>query len=304
MLIHPVIKTTNPMPKQKNLPIFFLAFCVLQACTSNSQEFSKPLATSHSPIQQASWSPLDTSGHSIQERFTPPPGFERVSYPTGSFAAYLQQLPLKPDGSRVRYYNGAEKPPAQVYLAVVDMDIGKRDLQQCADAIMRLRGEYLYAQQRLDDIRFNFTNGFDMTFAKWRQGYRVKIKGNSVTWVKSKAPSSSYTQFRSYMNMVFAYAGTLSLAKELHSAPIEEMQVGDVLIQGGSPGHAVIVVDMAINETGEKRYLLAQSYMPAQDIQILQNPQKDSKDPWFGLPKGTRLATPEWDFTVHDLKRF
>ena len=292
------------MSKQRNLAIFFLAFCVLQACTSNSQEFSKPLTTSQSSILPEAWSPIDTSGHTIQERFTPPIGFKRIPYPTGSFAAYLQQLPLKPDGSRVKYYNGAEKSPDQVYLAVVDMDIGKRDLQQCADAIMRLRGEYLFAQQRFDDIRFNFTNGFDMTFAKWRQGYRVKVRGNSVTWVKSKAPSNSYSQFRAYMNMVFAYAGTLSLAKELKNTSIEDIQVGDILIQGGSPGHAVIVVDMVVNEVGEKRFLLAQSYMPAQDIQILQNPNKNGKNPWFALPSNTRLSTPEWDFTIHDLKRF
>jgi len=292
------------MSKQKTLVIFFLVFCVLQACTSNSQEFSKPLTASQSSELPESWFPIDTSGHTIEKRFIPPAGFKRISHPTGSFASYLQQLPLQADGSRVRYYNGAEKSPNQVYLAVVDMDIGKRDLQQCADAIMRLRGEYLFAQQRFDDIRFNFTNGFDMTFAKWRQGYRVKIRGNSVTWVKSKTPSSSYAQFRSYMNMVFAYAGTLSLAKELNPVSIEEIQVGDVLIQGGSPGHAVIVVDMVINEMGEKRYLLAQSYMPAQDIQILQNPNEDGVTPWFTLPSGTRLPTPEWNFTIHDLKRF
>ena len=53
------------------------------------------------------------------------------------------------------------------------------------------------------------------------------------------------------------------------------MQIGDVLIQGGSPGHAVIVVDMAENPaTGEKLYLLAQSYMPAQDIQSAGEPER------------------------------
>ena len=106
------------------------------------------------------------------------------------------------------------------------------------------------------------------------------------------------------MNMVFAYAGTLSLAKELQPVTIEEIQVGDVFIQGGSPGHAVIVMDMAINAAGDKRFLLAQSYMPAQDIQVLQNPKSEVSSPWFELPPGEQMETPEWNFTVHDLKRF
>ncbi len=46
------------------------------------------------------------------------------------------------------------------------------------------------------------------------------------------------------MRIVFAYAGTLSLYEELESVPIKDMDIGDIFVQGGSPGHAVIVVDM------------------------------------------------------------
>lgn len=292
------------MFKNNTLSTLLASLLCFYSCSSNSQEVTSQVPIATSGIQAALWSPVDTSGSIIQDRFVPPAGFKRMSYPDHSFATFLQQLPLKPAGSRVKYYDGAEKTPGQIYLAVVDMDVGKRDLQQCADAVMRLRGEYLYSQKRYDEIRFDLTNGFDMTFAKWRQGYRIKVDGNIVSWVKSKSPSTSYGQFRSYMNMVFAYAGTLSLAKELKTIPAEDIQVGDVFIQGGSPGHAVIVVDMAINEVGEKQFLLAQSYMPAQDIQILQNPNEAGRSPWFSLPTGERLSTPEWDFTINDLKRF
>lgn len=292
------------MPKFTASQLLILLFAFLYSCHSKPQEMSEAKPKPTLVTQEQEWTPIDTSGKIIKDRFTPPPGFQRKTYAAESFENYLQHLPMKSAESRVHYYDGTQKPPGRVYLGVVDMDIGKRDLQQCADAIMRLRGEYLFAANRYDDIRFDLTNGFDMTFAKWRQGYRIKVSGNSVTWVKSKSPSSSYSQFRSYMNMVFAYAGTLSLNKELKPVSIQDIQVGDVFIQGGSPGHAVIVVDMAVNQEGKKRFLLAQSYMPAQDIQILQNPKAAPGNPWFALPNQTHFETPEWNFKIDDLKRF
>ena len=158
---------------------------------------------------------------------------------------------------------------------VVDLDVGTRDLQQCADAVIRLRAEYLYQEQRYEEIHFNFTNGFNAEYAKWREGYRIKVEGNSVSWIKSSNPSQSYEDFRKYLDLVFAYAGTLSLAQELTLVQVAEMEIGDVFIQGGSPGHCVIVVDMAEhNETGEKLF------MPAQEIHILKNGRDSSISPW------------------------
>ena len=53
------------------------------------------------------------------------------------------------------------------------------------------------------------------------------------------------------------------------SVPYTSLQPGDVFIKGGSPGHAVIVVDVAIYpQTGKTVFLLAQSYMLAQQIHI------------------------------------
>ena len=101
-------------------------------------------------------------GKIIETRFDPPPGYRRGALPDGSFGKYLRGLPLKPHGSPVLYYNGDEKPNNNIYSGVVAMDIGKHDLQQCADAIMRLRAEYLYSSKQTDKIHFNFTSGFRM----------------------------------------------------------------------------------------------------------------------------------------------
>lgn len=242
--------------------------------------------------------------NTLEERFLVPAGYKRVATGEHSFGKYLRTLSLKPDGSRVKYYNGETK-NKDVYEAVVDLDIGNRDLQQCADAVIRLRAEYLFKEKKYSDIRFNFTSGFTAAYSKWRDGYRVAVQGNSVSWVKTAAYSAEYQDFRKYLDTVFAYAGTLSLAKELVPVKSEDMQIGDVFIQGGSPGHCVIVVDMAENlKTGEKIFMLAQSYMPAQDIQILKNPDHADISPWYPLNFGDVLNTPEWAFKKEDLKRF
>ena len=189
-------------------------------------------------------------------------------------------------------------------VTILDIDVGKRDLQQCADAVMRLRAEYLWNQKRHDEIHFNFTNGWQVDYSKWKEGYRVKVEGNKTTWVKRSEPSDSYNSFWKYLEIVFTYAGTLSLSKEMKSIDISEIQIGDVFIQGGSPGHAVLVVDLAENEKGEKVFLLAQSYMPAQEIQILKNPNDDKISPWYSTDFGEILETAQWTFSKNDLKRF
>jgi len=254
--------------------------------------------------EKADGSLIQKEAATIAGRFLSPEGYQRVAVSENSFAAFLRNLPLKPHGSPVKYYNGAEK-PNKVYEAVIDLDIGKRDLQQCADAVIRLRAEYLFQEKSYDRIHFNFTSGFKAEYVKWRQGYRPKVEGNSVTWVKSAGYSESYEDFRKYLDTVFAYAGTLSLAKELVAAEVEDMQIGDVFIQGGSPGHCAIVVDMVENpETGAKLFMLAQSYMPAQDIHILKNFTDPGLSPWHSLDFGEVLKTAEWDFQREDLKRF
>ena len=106
------------------------------------------------------------------------------------------------------------------------------------------------------------------------------------------------------MNIVFGYAGTLSMEKEMKPQSLENMKIGDVFIMGGSPGHAVIIVDMAENDKGEKIFMLAQSYMPAQQTQILINPADRDMGVWYSLKGKTVLETPEWRFPIEKLRKF
>lgn len=242
--------------------------------------------------------------HTIKTRFSAPAGFTQTLTEKGSFAHYLQNLPLKPEGTPVYLYNKAEK-RNKVHAAVVDLEIGDKDLQQCADAIMRLRAEYLFHAGKKNKIAFHFTNGFLAGYSEWANGNRMKVQGNTTQWVKKAEPDDSYAGFRKYMELVFTYAGTRSLEKELKPVDnINELQIGDVFIQGGSPGHAVIVVNVAENTKGEKVFMLAQSYMPAQDIHVLINRNDPNLSPWYRTDFGNELQTPEWNFTKNNLKRF
>ncbi|AOY78449.1 hypothetical protein CLFO_26130 [Clostridium formicaceticum] len=297
--------------------LFMFLFMVLQsltACTTKSnsprdENISTP--TIREPLSQDSQgtlveqaSKIVADGTTLLTRVLPPEGFERVEIAEESFGSYLRKLPVKPHGAKVLYYDGREK-KRDVHEAVIDIDVGDRDLQQCADAVIRLKAEYLYGQGLYDKISFNFTNGFSAQYSKWMEGYRISVDHNNVSWVKRTNYSNDYIDFRKYLDMVFAYAGTLSLSQELKKVSIEDMEIGDVFIQGGSPGHCVIVVDIVENKsTGEKLFMLAQSYMPAQDIHILKNTEDKDLSPWYSLNFGEDLLTPEWRFGKDDLKRF
>jgi len=236
-----------------------------------------------------------------------PKGYQRTALSTQSrFSYWLRHLPIQPEGARVYFYNGKQKPYQKGAHSVVDIDVGKRDLQQCADAVMRLKAEHHYSLKEYQSIHFNYTSGHKVSFEDWRKGKQPRVSGNSVNFSSPNGKTdNSYRNFKKYMNAVFSYAGTASLSKELKRVPITDMQIGDVFIQGGFPGHAVIVVDMSINsKTGEKVFLIAQSYMPAQSIHVLNNLKNIALSPWYPVRFDGDLHTPEWSFSQNNLKRF
>src|SRR5579872_3143664 len=108
----------------------------------------------------------------VLTRFRAPDGFHQASVPPGSFAAYLQGLPLKPAGTHTLTYKGAVAATDVETAAVVDISVGHEDLQQCADVVMRLRGEYLYSQKRYNELKFHFESGFVCDYIHYANGYR------------------------------------------------------------------------------------------------------------------------------------
>jgi hypothetical protein len=219
----------------------------------------------------------------VLNRFKAPEGYMQQKAAPGSFAEWLQNLPLKPVGTHTMTYKGEIARTDIETAAVVDISIGKQDLQQCADAVMRLRGEYLYHEKRYKEISFNFVSGFKCDYIHYANGYRYR----NDHWVLKGKKDYSYPTFMNYMNLVFMYAGTLSLEKELHPVTNpNELKAGDVFIHGGSPGHCFMVMSVVENNQHKKQFLLAQSFMPAQNIQIL---QYSPGNYWFSMDKLTNI---------------
>ncbi len=211
-----------------------------------------------------------------------PEGYHRETYDSLSFGYWLRQVGLKKDKT-VYLFNGKKKTNQKAQFSVLDISVGNKDLQQCADAVMRLRAEYLYSQHQYDHIIF---------------------KDNENTAYSFTAPFTR-SHFDAYLERVFGMCGSASLSKQLNAVDnFKDIHAGDVLIRGGFPGHAAIVMDVAVNKQGKKVYLLAQSYMPAQDIHILVNPMNEGLSPWYAVDDKEKIETPEYIFTRKELKKW
>lgn len=215
-----------------------------------------------------------------------PPGFHRVPAGIDEFVGFLRQLRLKKDRT-VYLYNGLPKHNQDAQYAVLDLSIGHEDLQQCADAVMRLRAEYLYAHHDLSDIIFYTETGVRLNFKAWAEIHH----------------DAGRTSFDHYLDKVFAYCSTRTLEKALTPKSFGRLTGGDVLIRAGSPGHAMLVIDVAEDNQGHRMYLLAQGYMPAQDIHIVKDPAEPTLSPWYSAnAAGSVLETPEYTFLTSELR--
>ena len=250
---------------------FFILFLFV-ACKGNNYEvnyFSKPFTERSAAFETINAIP-------------PPPGYERILLEPGSFGEWLRAIRLKKD-NHVYLYDGSLKKNQSVHFAVLDITVGKKNLQQCADAIIRLRADYLFDKRRYSEISFSDNNS---------KPYRWEGGSNKIA-------------FTSYLENVFGWCGTASLQKQLKPVPdLRQIQPGDIFIKGGFPGHAMIVADVAQNKKGQKVFMLAQSYMPAQDIHIVKNFGDATTSPWYEITESDEIITHQWVFTKQSLRKW
>lgn len=192
-----------------------------------------------------------------------PMGYTRVEAENSSYAQYLRSLPLKRRGTKVMLYTGGEANYQFLSTGVIDQDLLSNS-EQCADATMRLRAEYLWSRGRYGDISFRNVNGKMMHYTG----------------------GGSRKAFERYMRDVYGLCSTFSLFTETTPRDIKDVQPGDVLVYparaGHKYGHALIVVDVAKSKSGKVAIMCAEGNTPARDKHIVRN-LNPLKNPWFFL---------------------
>lgn len=258
-------------------------------------------ASAGSPFVDAAGAPPTTP---LEARFPAPTGATRVPAAEGSYAAWLRVLPLRTDREHVEAWDGAvlSRPAA----AIAALDVGRGDLQQCADSAIRLHAEWLWATGRSDEAAYHFTSGDRSTWTDWKAGERFAIQGSRVERLGGEPRPDTWRAYRAWLQYVFRFAGTRSLRLDTDPvAATDPIQPGDLFVDPGSPGHAVVVLDVATLQ-GQRLGLLGQGFMPAEDFHVLHD-RAAVDGHWFVLPAGEdeRLDTPSWSpFSRQAARRF
>ncbi len=227
---------------------------------------------------------INKDKNTVRERFYPPKDYQWQKEKQDSFGYFIENFKLKPYRSQILRYDGSPISTQHLHEAVFDIDTGNKDLQQCADAVIRLRAEYLYKIKKTDDIKFHFTSGHLLSWNDYKNGTRAFVNGNAVSFRKTAGFDDSYQSFRNYLDLIFNYAGTISLNKE--TQPVlksSDLKTGDILITPGSPGHVVFIAGVCQNKEGKKLFLLGEGFTPAQSIHLLSNPFQKNISPWYDL---------------------
>ncbi len=219
----------------------------------------------------------------VRDVFPPPSGYERVQ--ADAFGAWLGQRPLRAADVPVRTHDGRV---VSHRARVIELDVVPGDLQQCADTAIRLRAEWL--RETGGEIVFHATSGDPMPWARWQAGERPVERDNRLEWVPGSAGG-----WESYLAKVFTWAGTRSLAYD--TVAVTDPRPGDVLVQPGSPGHAVMLLDVA-RRGDELVVLVGEGFMPAQDAHVELGPNSG----WWPWDDGVALE--HWPLPASGLRRF
>lgn len=265
------------------------------AAADGSASARAPHAPTEAERARFAWLSADTPIRALSDAVAPPPGFHRVALAEGSFGAFLRGLPLRPAGSPVQSYRKdvlLEGGDPRV-TAVAELDVSTSDVQQCADSVIRLHAEWQWTSGARERVGYHFLSGDLATWARYRAGERpvVAPDGKRVSWQGGASTRDDHAAFRKYLDMVFNYASTISLAqRSSRVVRREELRPGDFFVLPGGPGHAILILDVAEDERGHRRALLGQGYMPAQDFHVLASAPGEA---WFSLD-GDSVDTPFW----------
>jgi hypothetical protein len=230
------------------------------------------------------FSSAENSKNRIIKQIAVPRGYERVLVPKDSFGAWLRRMPLKPADSPALDYKNRIKKSADdtTVAAVAAMNIYGKNLDQCMDILMRLYAEYLLAQRLDHKIAFPLPDGTMLSWLQWESGFRFYFKGYHFHLRKSAPADTADENFEKYLRAVFEYSGTQAFYHYYQSVTFDSLRIGDFIVKKNPHGHAVMVVDLAQDQSGNKIALFGQGDTPACQFYLL-NYKTDN--PWFPISK-------------------
>lgn len=228
----------------------------------------------------------------VREAFPPPTGAQRV--PGDAFGEWLGELRLRAPDVPVRTWDGRVVPDTA---RVIELPLSPGDLQQCADTILRLRATWQRAQGQSPSFRA--TSGDPIPYDRFVRGERPRAEGNRLVWSAGGRTGDGEETFEQYLRAVFTWAGTRSL-EAYETVPAQAPAPGRILVQGGSPGHAVILLDVATTAEGQVYLLVGEGFMPAQDAHVQLGPVQG----WWPWDPREGLALPYWPLPASSLRRF
>ena len=222
----------------------------------------------------------------LKEHFPPPAGYHRISLKSNSFAAYLRNLPLIDDSHNVQDYKGGIhlKAGDSSLAAIVPFDISGNRLWQCMDIILMLKIDYLKQENNVGAIEFPLPDGTTLSWPGWRNGFRLDFKGLQFYKIKSATQNSSDKNFKKYLNTIFSYSNTQTFHHHYPRISLDVIKAGNFIVKKGKKGHAVLIVDIAVNDRGEKIALIGQGDTPACQFYLLKN---KNGSPWFKVSNQT-----------------
>ncbi len=241
----------------------------------------------------------DRAPATVRSALPLPAGATRL--PTDAFGDWLGDRPLADPATPVRTHDGhpVAAPHAPPTARVLVLPLVAGDLQQCADAAYRLRADFLRAQGA-SDIPFHATNGQALPWGRWSRGERARLRGDRLVWEPGPAGTDD-AQWEAWLRTLFTYAGTRSLAAH-DTVPVADgvPRAGDVVVAPGSPGHAVLLLDVARDAEGQLLVIFGEGFMPAQDFHVHHGPI----DGWWPWSPTAGLSLDWWTLPASGLRRW
>jgi len=257
------------------------------------------------PMSRANypWLPVDMDYEPLARRIPMPRGYHEVAVRPGSFGEWLRYIAVAPPGTPVRDVGGKRLRMASRYAKAV-LAIDPREMQECADVVIRLRAEYLRQAGEPDKLVFPLTSGGSISWPRWIAGERPRLAGDRIVFGRTSERGDSREQFDDFLTSAFTWCGTISLARDGRSVSPEDIQPGDFVSRPspGSTGHAMLIADVVEDDAGHHLALMVQGAMPAQTPHVALGHVLGA---WVVVDPAGALEVPGWrPFEWTLLRRF